>query len=259
MKPADYLNYYAQQFNTVEIDSTWYGPPTERTVRNWHARTPEDFVISAKVPQIITHERCLEGCEEEMHSFLKVMEVLGPKLGVLLFQFPYFNQQTFPTGEPFLALLERFLKQLPAGFEFAVEVRNKTWITPKFRDLLAGHKVAMAMIDHPWMPTPNELVNSEQDLLTTDFAYVRLLGDRYAIEEKTKTWEKEVVDRTQELQDWTTACEQIIRRGKNVFVYINNHFSGHAPATVVKFLQVWNKLSKAKEAGTVSLGDQQFR
>lgn len=93
LKAADYLNYYSSHFDTVEIDSTWYRIPSERSVRNWAAQTPDGFVFSAKVPQVITHERCLEGCDDEMNAFIKVMELLGPKLGVLLFQFPYFNKQ----------------------------------------------------------------------------------------------------------------------------------------------------------------------
>jgi uncharacterized protein YecE (DUF72 family) len=130
LKGADYLNHYATEFDTVEVDSTWYGIPTERSIQNWAAQTPDNFVFSAKVPQIVTHERCLQGCDEEMAEFLKVMERLGPKLGVLVFQFPYFSKNLLATPEPFVKRLEVFLKKLPTGFRYALEVRNKTWLTP---------------------------------------------------------------------------------------------------------------------------------
>ncbi len=240
LKSTNYLNYYSKQFDTVEIDSTWYGPPSERTVRNWYAQTPDNFIFSAKVPQVVTHERCLEGCDEEMSAFLRTMELLGPKLGVLLLQFPYFNKQLFATADPFVRRLEAFLKKLPTGFKFAVEIRNKTWLTPQFQQLLCAHGVSLTMIDHPWMPTAEGWFE-EEDPLTAQFGYVRLLGDRYAIEEKTKTWDKTVVDRSREMQDWTSACERITKRGMEVFVYINNHYAGHAPASVREFLTRWRK------------------
>jgi uncharacterized protein YecE (DUF72 family) len=61
MKSRDFLSYYATQFATVEVDSTFYGCPSANTVNNWSARTPEDFIFSVKVPQIITHEKALVG------------------------------------------------------------------------------------------------------------------------------------------------------------------------------------------------------
>jgi uncharacterized protein YecE (DUF72 family) len=250
MKQADYLGYYATEFDTVEIDSTWYAPPSERTVLNWAAQTPEHFTISAKVPQVITHERCLEDCDLEMSSFLKVMERLGSKLGVLLFQFPYFNRDLFATPEPFLKRLEPFLKKLPTSFRFAIELRNKSFLVPALRQLLDAHQVAIAVVDHPWMPTAKTWFKT--DPVTAPIAYVRLLGDRYEIEEKTKTWDRVVVDRSREIGDWTGVCEKITQRGVDVFVYINNHYAGHAPASVRQFLQQWQERHKS---GTMAASD----
>jgi hypothetical protein len=75
---------------------------------------------------------------------------LGDKLGPLLFQFPYFNKAKFPDPKPFIDRLERFLPALPREMRFAVEVRNKTFVTPALLDLLRQHRVALAFIDHPW-------------------------------------------------------------------------------------------------------------
>ena len=66
MQSRDFLSYYATQFATVEVDSTFYGCSSARTVNNWADRTPEDFIFSVKVPQIISHEKALVGCDSEI-------------------------------------------------------------------------------------------------------------------------------------------------------------------------------------------------
>ncbi len=92
MKSRDFLSYYATQFVTVEVDSTFYGCPTASTVNHWATRTPKDFLFSVKVPQAITHEKVLVDCDSEFEEFVKTMELLGPKLGPMVFQFPLFDR-----------------------------------------------------------------------------------------------------------------------------------------------------------------------
>jgi uncharacterized protein YecE (DUF72 family) len=94
-KPADYLSYCAQHFNSVEIDSTFYRIPAEATVQGWAKKTPDGFVFAAKVPQVITHEKMLVDCDAEFKQFVDVMDCLGEKLGPLLLQFGYFNKNVF--------------------------------------------------------------------------------------------------------------------------------------------------------------------
>jgi uncharacterized protein YecE (DUF72 family) len=113
MKPADYLNYYATKFNTVEVDSTFYRTPSTGTVHGWERKTPTGFLLSAKIPQLITHENVLQDCDEDLKRFLETMDFMGDKLGPLLFQFGYFNKSAFPSGKGFLARLAPFLKKLP--------------------------------------------------------------------------------------------------------------------------------------------------
>ena len=125
LKPSDYLTHYATQFDTVELDSTFYRTPSPSTVRGWYAKTPAGFLFAAKVPQVITHEKVLEECGDDLKGFLNVMDILGEKLGPLLFQFPYFNKTKFASGAEFLGRLRPFLKKLPRGCRFAVEIRNK--------------------------------------------------------------------------------------------------------------------------------------
>jgi uncharacterized protein YecE (DUF72 family) len=225
MKPADYLSYYATKFDTVELDNTFY-------------RTP-GFIFAAKIPQAITHEKVLVDCEDDLKHFLKTMDALGDKLGLLLFQFGYFNQKAFETQADFVARLKPFLKTLPKGYRFAVEIRNKNWMNAEFRDVLRERGVAFTLIDQGWVPRPWEL-KEKFDLVTADFTYVRWLGDRKAIEEETKTWDKTIVNRRGDLKRWVDVLKELVlnKRIRQIFAFAKNHYAGHGPATVKQFLDL---------------------
>jgi uncharacterized protein YecE (DUF72 family) len=238
MQPRDFLTYYATKFDTVEVDSTFYHSPPASTEMGWNAKTPKGFVFALKIPQIITHEKCLVDCQAELNAFLNSADLLGDKLGPLLFQFGYFNKKAFASGEDFLAVLKPFLKKLPTGYRLALEIRNKAWLNAEFADLLRAHKVALVLQDQVWMPTPSQMAF---DYYTADFTYVRLLGDRQGIEKLTKTFDKVIVNRSKDLRSWVDVCHQATHRGVSVWVYINNHYAGHAPATVAQFLKLWDK------------------
>jgi len=243
MKPAEFLTHYATRFDTVEVDSTFYRIPSEKVVRGWHQKTPEGFLFSVKVPQEITHEKVLEDCDATVKVFLRTMDALGEKLGPVLFQFPYFNRKAFATVDEFLARLAPFLKKLPKGYRFALETRNKNWLVPKFADTLRERGITLALVDHPWLPRPAELFQ-RIDPLTGEFAYIRWLGDRKGIEERTKSWDKTIVDRRRELREWANVCWKISGRGVPIFAYANNHYAGHAPDTVREFMEAWRKVAK---------------
>jgi uncharacterized protein YecE (DUF72 family) len=240
MKSRDFLSYYATQFATVEVDSTFYGCPSVSTVSNWADRTPEDFLFCVKIPQVITHDKALVDCDPEFDEFVKTMDILGPKLGPIVFQFPSFDRWKFPKQDDFLAVLAPFLKKLPANHKFVVEIRNKTWLDARFADVLREHNVALALTDTSFMPRPWE-VKQKFDMVTSDFAYVRWLGDRKGIEKVTKTWDKTVVDRHEDLTNWVELFQTFVARNLKVFAYSNNHYAGHAPATVKLFWQLWNQ------------------
>jgi uncharacterized protein YecE (DUF72 family) len=243
LKKAGYLGFYAEHFNSVEVDATFYRIPSEKTIHNWFAETPEKFVFACKVPQSITHESCLVDCDDQFRAFVNVMARLEHKLGPMLFQFPYFNKKAFPKPEGFLDRLRAFLPKLPHDFRFAVEIRNKAWVGPELLDLLREHHVAFTLIDHPWMSRPSELMN-KADIVTSDFSYIRMLGDRYAIEELTKTWDKTVVDRRRELSEWSAVVDALLSRDLKVYTYVNNHFAGHSPETMRQFLEMLRERQK---------------
>src|SRR5260370_29407039 len=239
-KPADFLSYYARHFNSVEIDSTFYRCPSASTVRGWASKTPDGFVFAAKVPQVITHEKVLVDCDAEFKEFLDTMELLGDKLGPLLLQFSYFNQKQIVGVNDFLARLRPFLKKLPKGHKFAVEIRNKNWLVPQFVETLREHGVALALIDQSWMPRPAEWFE-KFDPITTDFTYVRWLRDRKGIEQQTKVWDKIIVDRSAELAEWVEVLKTVHKRKIQILAFANNHFAGFGPGTIEQFRDFWRR------------------
>ena len=237
-KSSDFLGIYAQHFDTVEVDSTYYRIPSESMVRNWRLRTPPGFTFAAKFPQEITHEKVLHDCREELATFLGAMSLLEDRLGPLLLQFPYFNKKTFPNPEDFLARLRPFLEELPSGFKFALEVRNKYFVNAQLLDILHKKNIALALIDHPWM-TPIAQLASKLDVVTADFAYIRWLGDRKGIEEKTQNWDRIIIDREDDMHIWIPIIRELLKRRIQVMGYFNNHYAGFGPGSIELFGKVW--------------------
>jgi uncharacterized protein YecE (DUF72 family) len=242
MQSRDFLSYYATQFATVEVDSTFYGCPSARTVSNWDARTPDGFIFSVKIPQVITHEKGLVDCDSEFEEFVKTMDFLGPKLGPMVFQFPSFDRWKFPKQDTFLAVLIPFLNKLPSDHKFVVEIRNKNWLDARFADALREYNVALALTDTSFVPRPWEM-KEKFDMITADFAYVRWLGDRKKIEEQTTTWDKTIVDRRGDLKNWVDFLKEMVlnKKIRKLFAFANNHYAGHGPTTVKQFWDLWEK------------------
>ena len=247
-KPADFLPFYATQFPVVECDATYYRVPDERLVRGWETKVPDGFRLCAKFPRSIVHGGSdrhpnpdvllnHEHVGRDLHQFLASMALLGPKCGPLLLQFPYFNRQAFPGPTPFLAKLREFLRLLPNGFQYVVEVRNRNWIRPPLLDLLRKHGVALALVEHAFMPHPDELL-AEFDVLTARFTYCRLIGDRKVTDAKTSTFDSLVIEQTERLKRWATLLEQLKERVVETYLLANNHYAGHGPATIRELVQL---------------------
>jgi uncharacterized protein YecE (DUF72 family) len=222
-RAADYLSVYARAFDTVEVDSTFYAIPLAKVVRGWASRVPAGFTFSLKLPQQITHEQRLRACEDLVALFADRARELGPALGPILVQFgPDFGPVELPA-------LAAFLPTLPRDLRFAVEFRDRRWISEGVLALLAEHRVALALIDARWIPRRTMLKLALEP--TTDFAYLRWMGpDRSLVD-----YSRVQVDRTKEIDAWTAVLPQIAARVTACYGYVNNHFSGHSPATLREF------------------------
>lgn len=234
---GDYLRFYADRFEIVEVDSTFYRSPSPRMVQGWHDKTPDSFLFCLKVPQSITHEKVLLDCDRERDMFLNAVRILGPKLHSVCLQFGYFNRQKFASVDRFLERLDPFLANWPQDVAVAVEVRNKNWIGQPYLDVLRRHHAAQVLVQQSWMPSLTQMLE-RGDAVTGPFSYVRLLGDRDGIEKITTTWNKTVIDRTEEIQRVAEALRTLAQTAP-VLVFVNNHYAGFGPdtaETVSRFL-----------------------
>jgi len=198
-----------------------------QTVENWARLVPNNFIFSVKVPKIITHEKVLEDCETEVETFLEHISLLGDKLGAVLFQFSYdFKPEKFN-------VLKAFISNLPDGFKYVVEVRNRKWLFDDFTSLLRAHNIALAQIDHPWFP--------KLKYPTADFAYIRWLGDRKRIE---SDFSRIRFDRTNEYQWWAEVIRDTLPNIRKLYAYMNNHYAGHSPTSLRKFQEIYGERSE---------------
>jgi uncharacterized protein YecE (DUF72 family) len=210
----DFLAYYSSQFDTVEVDSTFYRIPSQSAVENWWRQVSEGFLFALKFPQVITHIKALRNCEEDTAVFLSRAELLGDKLGPLLLQFPpNFTATHFP-------YLAGYLKALPRQHRYVVEVRNKSWLTPEFYSLLRENKVALAVTEKPL---------SSQFEVTADFLYMRWEGNRKTVNGLKGEIE---MDQTSDLQVWAEKLKPYLDRGTEVFGYFGKYYSGLPPSDV---------------------------
>lgn len=217
----DFLRYYSSQFDTVEIDATFYRIPAPSTVQKWVDTTPDHFLFAAKFPRTVTHEGEPAQRVDEAGRFIDVIRGLGSKLGPLLLQFPYgFKPDEF-------SLLEAIVNAIPDGLHVSVELRNKKWLTDDLYNLLTRQNISLCLIDHPWMP--------RLSVQTGPFQYIRLLGDRKKIESDFSFVREE---REDDLVHWREVIKGAAQQGTDVFIYINNHYTGHSPTTARRLIEL---------------------
>ncbi len=187
---AQWLACYAQQFNAVEMNTTFYATPEPARLQAWYDATPPGFRFSIKVGKHITHETPLVEAPPLMRSFIDGVRPLGDKLGPLLIQLSPRHRARE------LGAIRYLLKSLPGDLRFALELRHHSWrherVFPELCDLLKAHNVALVGLDHEDFTEQATLVR------TADFHYVRLVGrhGRFA------TQSHELFDPTADLARW---------------------------------------------------------
>ena len=209
LKQGEWLRFFAEQFSTVEINSSFYRLPKPEFITRWRSVTGGRFRFAVKLWRRITHEKRLVECEAELRDFLKVMGELGPKRGPLLVQLPPSLRRDVRRLDEFLAALKKASGRV--RWKVAVEFRNADWLCDEVHELLDRHKAALCLADLPRCPItePND----------APFVYIRRHGPGggyrgcYAPEHIAADAER--------IRGW-------LGRGKDVFVYFNNDIGGHA-------------------------------
>ena len=203
--PAEnWLSYYTDRYETVEVNNAFYQLPEPETLRQWRAGTPENFTFSVKASRYITHRKKLKDPDEPVKGFLERVDLLQEKLGPILFQLPpHWNYD----GER----LQSFLGILPTGYRYTFEFRDPSWFNEQAYEALAKHNAAFCMYHLAGRLSPKEI--------TTDWVYVRLHGPDGAYKGK---YGKE------ELAGWAGAFSTWLDQGKTVYCYFDNDQRGYA-------------------------------
>lgn len=173
---AKMLPYYAERFRTVEINYTFYRLPNEALLSGWSAATPDDFLFTLKAPRRITHDARLQRCDDLVQAFCRTARILGPKLGVLLFQLA-------PSFKVDADRLRSFVRLLPEGTRAAFEFRHESWFTAEVFAALRERNLALCIADSEKMRTPVEV--------TADYAYFRLRDEGYG-QEDIERWARTI-------------------------------------------------------------------
>jgi len=226
---ANRLEFYARHLPAVEVDSTFYHAPAPQVAAHWAEVTPPDFAFSCKLSREITHERKLRDCAGPLQEFLESLRPLGTKLWCVLVQLPPFFE---PARDE--AALRDFVRHLPPAVRFAIEFRHAGWHHPRIVHLLSGHGVAWAWND--LTPLDHQQEGAFEFLPdTTDFLYVRLMGDLerkydsagHAVHHyRELRWPRDAA-----LESWAVRIRQAAETHARTFVAVNNHYEGFAPET----------------------------
>jgi uncharacterized protein YecE (DUF72 family) len=199
-----WFEHYSQEFDTVEINASFYRLPLESTFDGWRDKAPPGFRYAVKANRFITHMKKLAGCDEEIDRFVALATRLEHTLGPILFQLP-------PSLHKDLARMEALLSRLPSPVDHVVEFRHKSWYDEDVLAVLDRHHVGFVVHDLKGLTSPRWASGRT--------AYVRFHGTsgryhgRYSDEA---------------LLGWADWCIDQSRRGRSVWCYFNNDIHGHA-------------------------------
>mgnify|MGYP003574877510 CR=1 FL=1 len=224
IKIKDHFLYYTKMFNSVEINNTFYGVPSDETFLKWKKQVPENFMYVIKANRFITHLKKLHDPLESLPSFLGKTAFLSTKLGAVLFQLP-------PSLKIDLTLLETFVAALPSQNRYVFEFRNTTWYEPEVYELLKKYNIAFCIYELAGHISPT--------ITTADFVYLRLHGPGAGKYQGSYSDEA--------LMEWAVQCKKWLET-KDVFVYFDNDEKGYAPMNALHLLHFIKNLNTEKQA-----------
>ena len=212
-RSTDWLAHYATRFPAVEVDSSFYAVPKPEVLDHWAAAVPAGFRFALKAPGSITHERLLKGCAEDLAAYLALLRRhLGPRLGPVILQLPpRFARRHLPD-------LFALLQALPPRPGLSVEFRHPSCFSREMFEVLRQRAVGLVTTDQH-----SGLLLSGPDVV------LRLMGERDAM----SVYDKVVLDRDDDLHTWAGRLEELPDWVRDTYVFVNNLYSGHAPATAL--------------------------
>ena len=209
------FSFYAERFDTVELNNSFYRLPSEETFRGWADAAPKGFTFAVKASRFITHNLKLKNPRNAVDNILSRAEVMGKKLGPVLFQLP-------PKWKKNVERLEEFLTALPRHHRYVFEFREPSWHSEDVYGVLRKHNVAYCI---------HEIAGFHTELhITADFTYVRLHGPGRGKYEGSYS--------ERQLQGWAEQVGRWSETLKAIYVYFDNDQAGYAAANASRFKEM---------------------
>ncbi len=205
IKPPEMLNYYLRDFDSVELNNTFYHLPKETSFDTWRKSVPSNFVFAVKGSRFLTHMIKLKDADRGIVNFVPRAKRLGRKLGPILWQLP-------PKWNVNVERLQDFLSKLPRGIRYAFELRNMTWMTDRIYDVLQKHRAAFCIYELAGYQSPIEL--------TAKWTYVRLHGPTQFKYQGSYS--------NAQLEKWAQRIDDWARKLDRIYVYFDNDDSAYA-------------------------------
>lgn len=205
LKSSEWLRFYLRDFDTVELNNTFYQLPSEEAFDNWRKSTPRDFTFAVKGSRFLTHMIKMKEPERGLVNFMPRAERLRSKLGPILWQLP-------PGWNANVERLQTFLSLLPKKHRYAFELRNQTWMTDEVYEVLRAHNAAFCIYELAGFQSPIEI--------TADWTYVRLHGPT--------AFKYQGSYSDQQLAEWAGRIRKWSRKMKAIYVYFDNDDSAYA-------------------------------
>jgi uncharacterized protein YecE (DUF72 family) len=211
-----WLSFYASQFETVEVNATFYRSFSKDTFQKWAQMTPKNFFFVIKGPRMITHLKRLNNLSTEVSEFLYQTDGLGGKLRIILWQFPASFSYNDKTNET----MRRFLTMLPKTIQQAFEFRHLSWFTEEALDMFTASKTSLVINETLAFPTISRTIG--------DFTYIRFHGP-------TSLYASSYTD--QQLSQWAKTTHGL-KQYSDVYCYFNNDVSGFAIQNAIKLREL---------------------
>jgi uncharacterized protein YecE (DUF72 family) len=252
----DCLEEYAEVFPSVCIDAGYYKFPTAQYIADLAAQVPAGFTFSFKVTDTITLKHfpnlprhgSFAGQQNEhflsakmfANSFIEPMKPFREKIGLLIFEFSQFQKRDFDHGRDFVSMLDHFLDVVPKGWDYGVELRNKTWLQPDYFNCLRAHGVAHVFNNWSRMPSIAEQIKIE-DAFTADHVGARfLLTPPFSYEDSVTKFQpySEIREPNPEAtRAGSDLIERMLKKTRRGYIYVNNRLEGNAPKTLLTMLK----------------------
>lgn len=228
IRQQELLAYYSTVFPLCELNTTFYAIPSIETTRRWSRNLPEDFVITAKIPKLISHSENIAAHPKTLAEFLEAIQPLEKNLGPLVLQLP----PSFDNNaEKWQQVIDFFTTFPHEKFKLATEFRHRSWFTKETFETLNEYGVGIVSSYLPYIDF--RLFNE----VNQPYYYVRLIGSQ----KQQFGHGKELVNRDAQLITLLETMKQKIQEAESpkttAYVNLNNHFSGYAPVTAKKLME----------------------